>query len=315
MKHEEGSTGFVDGMRVSKEHLEHLQDVLLDAVVYLRQTVGTGKIAYGLKVEAVAADKVKVGTGMAFDRLARPLTLEQEKDITVSFSSSNTLYLTLRYQLRSETLVNGIHTILSNDLKIESRTDAPPYTDEAVIFAELHLNAGKIEVVQKGEWYLPPLNHGHSGQFFFDEQMRWRFDGHRVGFTGPLYDSGFVQVDAGGEVRLNHGLKMSDLLVQVQARLSDASVTNEGLGQDFWYELIGVQEVRLRRKKDTAPASLELRVMIWSYGAAAAGALLPMADAGGDITVESGASFTLDASRSRAFEGRTINRYIWQQHS
>lgn len=315
MKHQEGSTRFLDGMRVSKEHLEHFQDVLLDAVVYLRQAVGTGKIAYGLKVEPLVADKVKIGKGMAFDRLARPLSLEQEKELAISFSSSNTLYLILLYQLRSETLVDGIPTILSNDLKIESRTDAPPYTDEAVIFAELHLRAGKIEVVQKGEWYLPPLNHGHSGQFFLDQQMRWRFDGHRVGFTAPLYDSGFVQVDVGGEVRLNHGLKTSDLLVQMQARPSADTITCEGLGQNFWYELVGQQEVRLRRKANTSPAQLELRVMIWPYGEAGAGALLPMADAGDDFSIEAGTSFTLDASRSRAFEGRTIRSYIWQQNS
>jgi hypothetical protein len=316
MKHEEGSTRFVDGMRVTSEHLVHLQDVLMAAVVYLRQTVGTGKVVYGLKVEPLAADKVKVGKGIAFDRLARPLALEQEKEIAVSFSSSNTLYLILLYALRSETLVDGIYTILSNDLKVESRTAAPPYTDEAVIFAELHLRAGKIEVVQKGEWYLPPLNHGHSGQFFFDQQMRWRFDGHRVGIAGPLYDSGFIQVEAGGEVRLNHGLKTSDLLVQIQARLPDASVTNAGVGQNFWYELIGDQEVRLKRGTDASAGRLELRVMIWPYGQAGAGPLLPMADAGDDLVIESGnTSFTLDATRSRAFEGRVISSYIWLQHS
>ena len=315
MKFAEGSTRFIDGMRVSREHLEHMHDVLLAAAVYLRQTVGTGKVAYGFRVEALFPDKVKVGPGLAFDRLARPLTLEGEQEIALSFTSSNTLYLVLNYALRSQTLVEGIHTVLSNALRIEARVDAPPYVDDSVIFAQLQLNAGKLEVVQKGEWYLPTLDHGHSGMFFFDQGKRWRFDGHRIGFAGPRYDSGFVPVAPGEEARLIHGLKTGDLLVQIQARLADATVTCAGLGQDFWYELVGQQEVRLRRRANTSPAQLELRVMIWPFAEPDAGPLLPMADAGNDILIEAGESFSLDATRSRAFEGHTISKYIWQQIS
>lgn len=315
MKFAEASTRFIDGMRVSKEHLEHMHDVLLAATVYLRQTIGTGKVAFGFKVEALAPDKVKVGTGMAFDRLARPLALEGEREIAVSFTSSNNLYLVLNYALRSQTLVDGIHTILSNAVRIDARVDAPPYVDDSVIFAQLQLNAGKIEVVQKGEWYLPPLDHGHSGTFFFDQDKRWHFDGHRIGLAPPLYDSGFVKLGSGKEVRLIHGLKTGDLLVQMQARLEDAIVTCEGLGKDFWYELVGEQEVRLRRRKNTSPAQLELRVLIWPFGEPGAGPILPMADAGDDIRIEAGKSFSLDATRSKAFEGHTIRKYIWQRIS
>lgn len=312
---EEGRTRFFDGMRVAREHLDHLQEVMLVAAIYLRQTLASGKVCYGLKVESLATDRVKVGPGLAFDRQARPLALEQEGEVAVDFSSAKTVYLVLNHLLRAEGVVKGIPTLLFNDLKVEARTAAPPYQDDAVIFAELHSRDGDLQVIQKGEWYLPPLDHGHSGQFLLDQGFRWRYDGHPLRFQEPRFDSGFVPVPVGDEVRLVHGLKTTDLLVQVQGRLNSGIITVKGLGQDFWYELVGDQEIRLVRSGANTTGDMDLRVVIWPFGEIGAGPILPMADAGDDMVVESGRSFTLDGSKSRAFEGRQLSKYIWTQLS
>jgi hypothetical protein len=318
MEHDEGRVRFLDGMRVTIEHMEHLQSLWLSAALQLRQTVGAGKVCYGLKVESVAADKVKVGAGLAFDRNAHPISLDAEREVAVNFGSSSTLHLVVVYTQRSEGLVNGVPTLISDDLKIETRAGAPPYADGAVLFAELQKGDGAISVVQKGEWYLPPLDHGHSGEFKLDEGLRWRYDGHQVGLQMPRFDSGFLPVEPGSPVQLVHGLKTANLLVQLQARRDDGIITTDGFGQEFWYELIGDQEVRVVRRGgvEAAVENLELRVMLWpASGQSGAAPVLPVADAGDNVVIDQGESFGLDASRSRAFGGRQLIKYIWQQFS
>ena len=58
-------TQFIDGLRVTADHLQHLQDRLRDAMRDVRQTIGLGRVAWGLHV-TVAADSVIVTPGVAF---------------------------------------------------------------------------------------------------------------------------------------------------------------------------------------------------------------------------------------------------------
>lgn len=315
-EHDEGRVRFLDGMRVTIEHMEHLQALWLSAAVQLREAVGTGRVSHGLRVEPAPGNKVKVGRGLAFDRKGRPLALEQEAEVAPDFGASKTIYLALVHARRTGGLVNGVPTLVFNEPRIETRAAAPPYTDDSVVFAELHAGDGEVSVVQRGEWYMPPLDHGHSGEFKLDADMRWRYDGHALASEARRFDSGFIPVRAGGEARLVHGLKTTHLVVQLQARREDGVITTEGLGDRFWYELVGEQEVRLaRRRGGDAEGGLELRVMLWPAEQGGASPLLPVADAGDDLVVAFGESFALDASRSRAFGGRKLVKYIWQQFS
>ena len=43
---------FFEGLRVTADHLRHLQDSLWEAVTDLRRTVGLGGIAWGLRIQA-----------------------------------------------------------------------------------------------------------------------------------------------------------------------------------------------------------------------------------------------------------------------
>jgi hypothetical protein len=312
---DEGRVRFLDGMRVTIEHMEHLQALWLSAAVQLRKAIGTGKVSYGLRVEPAPDNKVKVGSGLAFDRKGHPLALEEEREVALDFGVSKTLYLTLVYAQRSGGIVNGVPTLVFNELKIVTRADAPPYTDDAVVFAELQGGDGAVSVVQRGEWYMPPLDHGHSGEFKLDAGLRWRYDGHALASQAPRFDSGFIPVPASSHVQLIHGLKTTHLVVQLQARRENGIITTEGFGERFWYELVGDQEVHLSRRPGGDEENLELRVMLWPTGQTGGAPLLPISDAGDDVVADFGESFRLDASRSRAFGGRKLVKYIWQQFS
>jgi hypothetical protein len=294
-----GRTRFQDGMRVAREHLDHLQDVLLDAVHHARETGGVGKVIFGLRVSADGAGAVRIGAGAAVDRAGRLLSSPAEASLALGDGSP--LYLVIRHALRSAGLVKGIPTLLFDEVAFEARTAVPPYGDDAVVFARI--DDGKV--TQRGDWYLPPLDHTHSGAFV-EHAGRWRYDGDRVGMPSARFDSGWV---ADADATLAHGLASADLVVQLQAR-RDGVVTIAGLGGAYWYELPDADHIRLVRSGE---GELQLRAVAWPLDPAVAGP--PLADPGPDQFVEPGVTFTLDGSRSRASGGHRIVKFIWTQTS
>src|SRR5689334_18046673 len=89
---------FLDGLRVTSEHLTHLQDRLHEAVLDLRRTVGLGRVGWGLRVTADDAG-VHVDPGVAFAPSGVRLALDAEAvvqvpnadgDYRVVLSSENT---------------------------------------------------------------------------------------------------------------------------------------------------------------------------------------------------------------------------------
>jgi hypothetical protein len=58
---------FVDGLRVTADHRIHLQDRLREELLDLRRSVGLGRIAWGLRVQAgESAGTVTLAPGVAF---------------------------------------------------------------------------------------------------------------------------------------------------------------------------------------------------------------------------------------------------------
>jgi hypothetical protein len=307
---EHGGPRFLDGMRVAREHLEHLRDPAIGGGAGVREAIGAGRVAYGLRVDAVDEESVRVGPGLAFDGGARSLALREAVMVPVAPEGSRPTYLAIVHVSRSEGVVDGIPTLVFDDVAIETRAAAPAYDDGAVPFAGVRIDPEGLAVFQKGEWYLPPLYHGHSGEFL-EDHGRWRYDGDRVGsdLSQPDFDTGFVRVRSGESISLVHGLQSMDLIVQAQAR-AGSIVTTRGFGDAFFYELPNEQEITLVRGSDLE-GDLELRAVMWRLGVAGAGPLLPLADAGDDQIVDMGEAFSLGGGRSRAFGGKSVAKYVW----
>jgi hypothetical protein len=73
---EDAKSRFVDGLRITADHLNHLQKTLGDAVVDLRRTLGTGRIGWGLRV-TTAGQEVRVEEGVAFGPSGLRLAVER----------------------------------------------------------------------------------------------------------------------------------------------------------------------------------------------------------------------------------------------
>jgi hypothetical protein len=303
-----GGTRFKAGMRVTVEHLDHLQDVLHSGLSSTRRAQGAG-VVEGLRVEKGSTpETLSVSPGLAFDPMGRELAVEESRVITPDFSAQPSYHLAISHKLRFEGLVDGFPTLIFDDVELHTRPDAPPYVDGAIVFAKVEKAGDDITVTQLGDWYLPASNHRHTGEFV-TRQGRWQYDGDRLGDRAQHFDSGFLAVDPGDSVLVNHNLG-SNVAVHEQVR-RDGTVTNRGAGTEWWYELAGEDQIRLARA-ESSTGGLELRVLVFPLDPFAADApIRPVADPGGDRTVSFGRSFTLDGSRSRAFGGRSITTFSW----
>ena len=319
MAWDEASTRFLDGMRVATEHMRHLQQTSVDRARQLRAALGSGGVCHGYKTEPVAqasgAGQVSVAPGLAIDGHGRPLVLETATTLAVPTGRH---WLVAVFALRSSLLVGGVPTLLVNMVTLQARQLPPPYDDGAVVFAEVSHVGESLELLQKGEWYLPPLAHGHSGGFYTDAAGRWRYDGAAIGAgagsnPAPHFDSGFVSLASGESQTLAHGLQSQQLLVALSARRADGVVGNRGIGNDWWYELPNDAHITLCRASLASDEAvpLALRARAWRTDGPGPTPERPVADAGDDQAVEPGASFTLDAGRSRAAGGRHLVRYQW----
>lgn len=318
-----GRVAFLDGMRISREHLDHLQAYLHLAVVQLRASIGEGKVAYGLKAELEGAD-LKVAPGLALDAFARPLALDEARTLPVP-PAPGIRHVVIAHDLHYGEFFKGFPTVISDRIKLELRPAAPPYADGAVRFAELRpapppaagpAPAPNLLVVQHGDWYLPPLDHGHSGRFIPDADNRMRYDGHPLGLPGAMYDSGFIVIPPGGTVYLKHGLRGRDFVAMLEASSEHGLITSRGNGRDYWYTLPADGEATISRTRHKEYTRFRLR--LWPFGAPGAapqGPVFPVANAGEDRIVEYGEAFRLDGAQSRSPAGLPLRKFKWIQLS
>src|SRR5678815_4283762 len=79
---DDGRTQFVDGLRVTAEHLQHLQDRLRDGINDIRRTIGLGKIAWGLRV-FTGTDQVTITPGVAFAASSARLAIDADRTLPI----------------------------------------------------------------------------------------------------------------------------------------------------------------------------------------------------------------------------------------
>ena len=307
---------FFDGMRVAREHLEHLQELALRAGEILRESLGSG-IVHGLRVWPAGPNSVRIEPGLAFSPFGQ--ALEIKAPVTLEIPTTGRSTVVLVHHLRGESPYKGSHTLIHDEIHIDLRQSSPPYVDGAIRIAEVESGDPEVRIRQNGEWFLAPPRHGHTGTFRMDEQMRWRYDGTPAPFPFPDYDSGPLEVEVGESKILNHGLSSREIKVVLETMDAQGGASSFGFGRDYWYEIPSEDSVVIRRAPTIGSSPLLLRTRIWACGSVAHGGTglvrPPLADAGTGQSVNPAMPFTLNGERSRAFSGRKITKYIWTQLS
>lgn len=174
---DDARTQFVEGLRVTADHLLHLQDRLREGILDFRRAIGLGRIAWGLKVQATGNVTVQPGVAFAASgvRLAldSPLTLPEPEGagpFRVVLRASNSDRQTLRVGT-TPTLI-----LLNTTAAVEADDGSDPGAD-ALVIARLTRVEGGLSVVQDDALFAAFGHHRHTGQHFQDSLGRWHYDG------------------------------------------------------------------------------------------------------------------------------------------
>jgi hypothetical protein len=127
-----------DGLRVTTEHVEHLQAALDTAVRDLREIVGIGQVHRGFEVREVGPASIEVGPGLAFDLLGNRVVADERQALDVTFTEGAPDPLVcIRHEQVETGEVEGVQTLVF-DSASAFLADAPPGpADVSIVVARL----------------------------------------------------------------------------------------------------------------------------------------------------------------------------------
>jgi collagen triple helix repeat protein len=193
---DDARTQFFDGLRVSAEHLQHLQDRLREAVLDVRQALGLGRIAWGLRA-TLQGTSVAITPGVAFARDGVRLTVETPLSVAIPAGGDGTLAVVLRPVKgdREALRFNGVATVLTRETHAEVGV-APEATDlGSLVIATVTRTGATLTLAQDDALFVAAGAHAHTGTHVQDADGRWHYDGAAVagggtGLQGPKGDPG-----------------------------------------------------------------------------------------------------------------------------
>jgi len=176
---------FVEGLRVTAEHLQHLQDRLRESVLDLRRTVGLGRIAWGLVVR-VDAGQLRVEPGVAL--AAGGVRLAVDSALTLGPAApGQRIVLRAVNADRAALRVGNVPTVITllTTAAVESG-DESDIGPDALVIARVGGDVGSPVVQQDASLFVAAGAHSHSGEHRQDAQGRWFYDGAPLaGSAGP----------------------------------------------------------------------------------------------------------------------------------
>ena len=181
---------FLDGLRVTPQHLTHLHDVLHEAILDVRETLGYARIALGLRLSVSGSDAA-ISPGLAFT--AKGLRLRLGEGLTVPVPPGAALRVELSAVNADEPLARlGVKpTIVYSQVAVALlASDAPATVDSLVIGTIARAGDGTLSATQDHHLFLAPAHHGHSHAFYQDGSGMWRYDGPPLGGGGATGDKG-----------------------------------------------------------------------------------------------------------------------------
>jgi hypothetical protein len=178
---EDARTVFVDGLRVTADHLSHLQDRLREGILDLRRTIGLGQIAWGLRVQAT--DHVAIDPGVAFSASGVRMGVDAPLSLPLPNGAGPLrVVLTAANSDRQPLRLNGAPTLvlLATAPTVEADDGTDPGPDALVIARITRAQAGPV-VTQDDALFVAAGHHTHSGAHRQDAQGRWHYDGPQLG--------------------------------------------------------------------------------------------------------------------------------------
>jgi len=140
-----------DGLRLTSEHLEHLQQAMISTVHDLREIAGADRVYRGLEVE-LADGGVIVKPGLAFNAQKNRIVIDEPQTVPVDFGDSDLQrYVCAKYESVEEGEVDTHFTIVWDSGSIQVRPTLPDVSENLLALAKVVRQAdGSRQVLQLG---------------------------------------------------------------------------------------------------------------------------------------------------------------------
>jgi collagen triple helix repeat protein len=179
-------TRFVDGLRVTPSHLNHVQTVSNAAVDDLRRVVGIGRVGSGFRISDEAGT-VSLTSGVGFTPSGLPVRRDESVTLTVA-ESPDPVAIGVRATSQEDpaTMIGDQATIVT--LLSEVVTGADVADPDTLVVGTVHRTAEGVTIIQEPFRFVPGPGHRHSGTWVQDADGTWRFDGEPVDLTGAVVE-------------------------------------------------------------------------------------------------------------------------------
>lgn len=178
---------FFEGLRVTADHLRHVQDRLWEAVGDLRASVGLGRIAWGLRAE-VTSTHITLTPGVAFSTGGVRLAIDTDLSLDLPDPGDGgpwVLALRAVNEDRESLRFGGQATLVT--LRAEAVVEPAPDGDDPdmLVIGRITTTEGGFAIEQDPMLFAAAGHHGHSGGFVQDDAGLWHYDGPEIdGLTG-----------------------------------------------------------------------------------------------------------------------------------
>lgn len=144
-----GHVRVFDGLRITTEHMDHLQGSLHSALQEIREILGLGRVYFGFEVVAEGEHAITVQPGLAFDYAGNRLAFDEPKTLEVAFEpDEDTKFVCLKYDQIEDGQVEGHFTLIWDSCSIALRATVPGVKENLVPIARLVKSEdGAFEIV------------------------------------------------------------------------------------------------------------------------------------------------------------------------
>lgn len=137
-----GQIRVFDGLRITTEHMNHLQGSFHTSIQDIRGILGTGKVHQGFEV-LPEGNAIIVKPGLAFDSQKNRIVLDEPERREVKFGSENDIiYVFIKYKQIEEGQVEGQSTIIWDSCEIVMQSALPDPQKNMIPIAELIRSKG-----------------------------------------------------------------------------------------------------------------------------------------------------------------------------
>lgn len=127
-----------DGLRITTEHMNHLQGSLHSALQDIRAILGLGRVYYGFEVVAEGGQAITVQPGLAFDQQGNRLVCDEPRTLPVSFApGEDATFVCIKYDQIEDGQVEGQFTMVWDSCSVVLRTTMPEVKDNLIAIARL----------------------------------------------------------------------------------------------------------------------------------------------------------------------------------